>query len=161
MKHCQSCESEEASVVRLKWHLVNSSYHYTTPENLDEIVLGTTIELDYIPRKEYNYLLEQEETERQNVAKRKVPQQPKQPPPNKRSCAASASSSAAAPDIDYSLAVIGAIGASPAQTSRTRQLSVIPLDTGELFTCKHNRLCVVVASTMKSVVCGGGRICEV
>jgi hypothetical protein len=131
MRHCQSCESEEASLLKLKWHLINSSYHYTKEEEVDEVLLGALVTQDFVPRKELEYLMEKEEEERRKAEmaphpkRHKKPQQPKHPP-----AGAASSSSRAASDGDP-LAVIGR-GAAVAVIGK-KQTSMIPLDTSELF----------------------------
>ena len=67
MKHCQSCESEEASLLKPKWHFMESSYHYTKGEDVGDVLLQALVYQDFVPRKELEYLLEEEEEERRKA----------------------------------------------------------------------------------------------
>ena len=125
MKRCQSCESEEASLLKLKWHLANSSYHYTKEEDIDDVLLSAMVTQDFVPRKELEYLMEQEEEARQKTElashpkRHKGPQQPKVPSDGDSNPLA-VIGRAAVPAM-----VIGKIG--------KKHSTLIPLDTSELF----------------------------
>ncbi len=67
MKYCQSCESEDACLLKLKWHLMNSSYHHTKQEDIDGVLLSALVMQDFIPRKELEHLLEKGEEARQSA----------------------------------------------------------------------------------------------
>jgi hypothetical protein len=143
LRHCQSCESEEASLLKLKWHLANSSYHYTKEEDMDDVLNSAMVTQDFVPRKELEFLLEKEGEARQKAEetrkeesqkaphpkRHKGPQQPKMPPPNNRG----SSSARASSDGDNNrLAVIGRGAVAPTDITGGRS-SIIPLDTSELF----------------------------
>jgi hypothetical protein len=136
MKYCQSCESEDACLLKLKWHLMNSSYHHTKEEDIVGVLDTALVMQDFIPRKELEHLLEKEEEARQSAdlasrTKRlKGPQPPRQPPPHNRD-SPSSSSRAAGDGDSYPLAVIGRRD-KPAMVIG-KKLSMIPLDTSELF----------------------------